>query len=354
MKTSMFHRAAAAPPALPALRRARAPTLLVAGAALVGLAAAAPDTPAAAPVSPQALVDGFEGAFGTHPGQRRGGAKGLCAEGHFIGAAPGRALSSASVFSGKRIPVAARFSVSGGNPRVSDKARTTRGLALQFSLPGGERWIAVNNSAPMNSVSTPQAMLAFLESRRLDPETKKPDPAKVAAFSGAYPETKAQAQWLAGHGVPASWAAVNYWGVHAFKFSNAKRRAQYAKWVFEPVGGQELLDDDKLAALPDSFLADELRRRIAAAPAEFELRLQLAEAGDDLVNPTVQWPEARKVVTVGRLVIDKVEAGSAGACDAIVFDPLVLPKGIEPSDDPVLHARRAAYAVSASRRLGGQ
>jgi catalase len=197
-------------------------------------------------------------------------------------------------------------------------------------------------------------MLRALEARRLDPETKKPDPAKIAAFNSAHPEGKAQAQWFATRGVPASYAAVNYWGVHAFRFSNAKGQTQYAKWVFEPVGGQELLDDERLAPLPNDFLADELRRRLAAKPAEFDLRLQLAEPGDNLVNPTLQWPEGRKMVTIGRLVIDKAEAGAGGACDPVTFNPLVLPKGIEPSDDPVLHARAAAYAVSSSRRLSGK
>jgi catalase len=326
-------------------------------AALAGLLFACAPLPAAAAdaaASPQALVDGFEGAFGTHAGYRRGGAKGICVEGHFRGAAPGRAISSVAAFSGERIAVIGRFSVGGGNPKVSDKARSMRGMALQLSLPGGERWQMSGISAPINSVSTPQNMLAFLESRKLDPHTKKPDPAKVAAFNEAHPEVKAQAQWFARNGVPGSYAAVNYWGVHAFKFSDASGRVQYARWVFEPVGGQQLLDDDKLAALPDDFLADELRRRIDARPAEFEMRLQLAETGDNLVNPTLQWPEGRKVVSVGRLVIDKVEPGAGGACDAIVFDPLVLPKGIEPSDDPVLQARAAAYAVSASRRLAGK
>ena len=35
-----------------------------------------------------------------------------------------------------------------------------------------------------------------------------------------------------------------------------------------------------------------------------------------------------------------------------VFDPLRLPDGVEPSDDPILHARRQAYSVSAYRRWG--
>jgi catalase len=328
--------------------------LAFAAAACASAAAAQPSGPADAPATPQALVDAFESVSGVHPGLRRGGAKGLCVQGHFIGTADGRALSAASAFSGERMPVVARFSVTGGNPQVSDKAKTTRGLALQISLPGGERWQMANISAPVNAVSTPEIMLRSLQARIPDPATKKPDPAKLKAFSEAYPETKAQAEWIASHGVPASYGAVNYWGVHAFRFTDAKGQSRYARWVFEPVSGQQLLDEDTLKAMPDNFLADELRQRVAGRPAEFQMRRQHAEAGDKLVNPTVMWPESRKTVTVGRLVLDKVESGPGGACDSVVFDPNVLPTGISPSDDPVLRARSAVYAVSAGRRLAGR
>ena len=34
------------------------------------------------------------------------------------------------------------------------------------------------------------------------------------------------------------------------------------------------------------------------------------------------------------------------------FDPLILPDGIEPSDDPLLSARSAAYSQSFRRHAG--
>jgi catalase len=37
-------------------------------------------------------------------------------------------------------------------------------------------------------------------------------------------------------------------------------------------------------------------------------------------------------------------------CRDVNFDPTVLPDGIAPSDDPLLAARSAAYAVSYQRR----
>ena len=70
------------------------------------------------------------------------------------------------------------------------------------------------------------------------------------------------------------------------------------------------------------------------------------------INPTQVWPDTRAVVPAGRLVIDKVEAAAGGACDKITLNPLVLPKGIKASADPVLLARPAPYGVSLGQRLG--
>ena len=106
-----------------------------------------------------------------------------------------------------------------------------------------------------------------------------------------------------------------------------------------------------MKTLPDDFLADELRTRVAAAPVAFEFKLQLAEKGDLLTDPTQAWPDERKLLPAGKLVIDRVDAGMGGACEKITFNPLVLPRGIKPSADPVLAARATPYALSLGRRL---
>ena len=68
---------------------------------------------------PDKLVDALEGVFGKHAA-RRSGAKGVCATGFFVGTPDGRTLTSSAIFSGQEIPVVARFSVGGGNPKASD------------------------------------------------------------------------------------------------------------------------------------------------------------------------------------------------------------------------------------------
>ena len=47
-----------------------------------------------------------------------------------------------------------------------------------------------------------------------------------------------------------------------------------------------------------------------------------------------------------------VETQVDGDCRDINFDPLILPSGIEASNDPLLAARSAAYASSYLRRAG--
>jgi catalase len=300
----------------------------------------------------EAQVNALEKLFGKHPGFRRAQAKGVCASGYFIGNTVGRALSSASVFSGDRIPVIARFSVGGGNPKASDKGKTVRGLALQFSLPKGEQWLTANISAPMYFISKPQQFAPFLAARLPDPATGKPDPINLRLFSELNPETMRQGAYLAKAPVPASYGTVNYWSANAFEFINARGQGQFVRWQFVPEDGTLGLTDEQIKSLPSDFLADELRARVARAPVVFDFKVQLAEAGDLLTDPTQVWADNRVVVPAGRLYIDKVEATDGGACDKITFNPLVLPKGIKPSADPVLLARAAAYGISLGRRLG--
>ena len=79
-----------------------------------------PSTAWAEVSAPEAQVDALEGVAGKQPRSRRSQAKGVCASGYFVGNAAGRELSSASVFSGEKVPLVARFSVAGGNPKASD------------------------------------------------------------------------------------------------------------------------------------------------------------------------------------------------------------------------------------------
>lgn len=321
--------------------------LTLIGAALTTTAFAQPQIP----INPVSMVNQFEATNGKFDGYRRSGAKGICATGEFMGSPEGRALSIASVFSGKPIPVIARFSVGGANPKAADNTKTQRNMSLQFMLPNGEQWLMGNISAPMFGSASPQQLMALLVARQPDPVTKAPDPAKIKAFNDANPEVLLQGRYLASQPVPASFASVNYWGVHAFSFTNASGTKQFGKWIFEPVNGTQGLSDEQAKEKGASFLFDDLRQRVKEGKVAFNFNLELAQPGDKLDDATVPLPEGRKKINLGVLKITSVSPDDKGACLTVNFNPMVMPKGVEPSNDPMLSARAAPYAVALGRRL---
>jgi len=325
---------------------------LLSALTLIGTAAAASAfAQSQTPVNPVAMVNQFEATNGKFDGYRRSGAKGICATGEFTGSPEARALSVASVFSGKRIPVVARFSVGGANPKAADNTKSQRNMALQFTLPNGEQWLMGNISAPIFGSSTPQQLMALLAVRQPDPATKAPDPVKVKAFNEANPEVLLQGKYLASQPVPASFASVNYWGVHAFGFTNPSGVKQFGKWIFEPVNGTQGLSDEEAKEKGASFLFDDLRQRVKEGKVAFNFNLELAQPGDQLDNATVPLPEGRKKINLGVLKITSVSDDDKGACLTVNYNPMVMPKGVEPSNDPMLSARAAPYAVALGRRL---
>ncbi len=306
----------------------------------------------AAPVDPTAIVNQFEATNGKFEGYRRSGAKGICAAGEFVGSAEGRALSTASAFSGQAVPVMVRFSVGGANPKAADNTKSQRNLSLRFSLPDGESWMMGNISSPVFGASSPQQLMALVASRQPDPATKAADPAKVKAFNDANPEVLLQGKHFASQPVPASFGSVNYWGVSAYGFVNAQGEKQFGKWIFEPTAGLQGLTDDEAKAKGANFLFDDLRERVKAGKVAFNFNLELAQPGDRIDSATVPLPPDRKKVNMGMLKVTSVSEDGGGPCLAVNFNPMVMPKGVEASADPMLPARAAPYAVSLGRRLG--
>jgi catalase len=95
-------------------------------------------------------------------------------------------------------------------------------------------------------------------------------------------------------------------------------------------------------------LSAELQRR----PLQWHLMITIAQAGDPTNDATIAWPVDRPQVDVGTLTLEHAQSEATGACRDINFDPLVLPAGIQPSDDPLLSARSATYARSYTLRVG--
>jgi catalase len=100
------------------------------------------------------------------------------------------------------------------------------------------------------------------------------------------------------------------------------------------------------------YLFDALIDAVARGPLTWRLILTIGAPDDPTNDATKPWPDSRPAIDVGTISIDAVQTEAAGNARDINFDPLVLPDGIAPSDDPLLSARSAVYARSFIRRAG--
>lgn len=296
--------------------------------------------------SPAAMIDALNNTFGRHAGMRASHAKGFCTAGYFVPDVDAAKFAASGLFSAASVAAVVRFSVGGGNPGVSDKSRTVRGIGLRLT-GGDEGWDLVMVSEPVFFAATPDSFVSFLAARVADPTTKKPNPAKVAAHNEKYPDGKLQPALLAAHAAPSSYALTPYFSNNAFVFHGPDGSKTTARIVVEPILGTKFLTEEEENTFPDAFLEHELLSRLAKAAVGFEIYAQLPAADDSLTDPSQQWSGQSKI-RLGTLQI--VEMASLDACDGLVFSPMNLPASISPSDDPILASRHAAYGVSLARR----
>ncbi|MCY1288915.1 Catalase-related peroxidase [compost metagenome] len=302
-------------------------------------------------VAPDQVVSAIEKVFGVTKGERRNHTKGVCAEGEFVGLPAGAEYSRSALFSGKPVPVVARFSLGGGNPKASDAGKSPRGMALEFRIPGGALQHMTMLNVPVFGASVPRTFFDQMQALQPDPKTGKPDPEKLKAFAASHPDSRALGQFMASHNPPPSYANSAYFGIHTFKFTNAKGETTPVRWHFVPVDGEKQLSDAEMQSLPADFLEQRLIERTNQGSVRWDMWIAVGQPGDPEDDPTKTWPEDRKQVQVGTLTITKAMSQKGATCEPINFDPMVMADGISPTNDPILRFRSPAYAVSFGKRM---
>jgi catalase len=302
-------------------------------------------------LTPSRFVDQFERTQGTYSGFRRNHAKGVAVTGYFDSNGQGVRLSKAVVFRAGRVPVIGRFSLGGGDPNMRDVLSATRGLGIQFSLPDGEEWRTAMINFPVFPFKDPQAFYDNLVASQPDPQTHQPDPAKAAAFIANNPETARALGIIKSQPPSSGFDNSTFYGLNAFRFTNEEGATVSVRWTLVPMQPSESsvssqATDDK------NFLFDALIASVHQHPLQWHLIITVAQPGDPTNDATIPWPEGREQVDLGTLTIDSVESEETSSARDINFDPLVLPAGIAPSDDPLLSARSAIYSQSFTRRAG--
>jgi catalase len=297
-------------------------------------------------LTPQGFLDVFNRAFGRHPGYRTNHAKGVSVAGWFDSNGNGNELSTASVFAPGRTPVLGRFSAAGGNPHTADSPAAGRGLGLAFGFPGSRQWRTAMLNLAVFPDNSPQSMYDRLVASAPVAGTGKPDPAAMTRFYASHPPAAAAMAILKQHPPTPGFADSVFSGLNTFYFVSASGVRTPVRWSLVPL--QHALPP---SSGPDA-LFDPLVRQLRAGPLHWRLLLTVGTRDDPTNDATLPWPADRRTVDAGLLTLDSVDTEAKGNARDINFDPLVLPPGIEPSDDPLLSARSAVYAASYRRRTG--
>ena len=303
-------------------------------------------------LTPARIVDALEQANGVHPGFRRNHAKGVCVTGFFESNGQGARLSKAAVFQPGRMPAVGRFALAGGRPEIADGPNAVRSMALSLRAPDSEEWRTGMNDTAVFAVNTARGFYEQALAAQPDPATGKPDPEKMKAFLAVHPETVRAIELIRASPMSSGFADASYNSLNACRCVNAAGAVTPVRWSMQAVEPFQPETPAQSAAADKNYLFDALIARIGRGPLQWRLVVTIGQPGDPTDDATIPWPADRERVDVGALNVDRIEDEGQGACRDVNFDPLVLPSGIEPSDDPLLSARSAAYSQSFTRRAG--
>ncbi|MEY9501964.1 catalase [Bradyrhizobium diazoefficiens] len=292
-------------------------------------------------LTPDLMIAALTPPSGPPLGHRRNHAKGICFTGVFEANGNGVELSKARVFERGTYPALGRFNLGTADPNAVDATARVRGLGLQIATADGEEWRMAMINPPFFAVSTPQAFHDLLIA------SGKKDPEAMRAFIQANPEFAAFAAWAKTAPWTASYAEEPYHGLNSFIFTDAKGAEHAVRWSLLPTAKVVPLSQAELEKRGPDFLEQEIAERVRiAGPQRWTMVTTVADPGDPTADPSKSWPEGRRTVQVGTLIVQRIEPERDGPCRDINFDPTVLPQGIRVSDDPFPAARSSVYRKS--------
>ena len=297
-------------------------------------------------VTHEEAMDRIHARYGRHPGHRALHAKGVIYEATFTATPEAAGLTRAGHMTGTPVPVTVRFSNGGGDPTEPDYAPDVRGLAVAFHLPDGSRNDILSQTIPYFTFPDQEGFFDALKVSKRDFRALLALPWFAIRYPKAIRKLPDVNRILGEH---RSFAAHTYFPFHAYKWVDGDGGERFVRYRWLPTVDEPPLSKSQARERGRDWLFEEMAERLAREPVRMELEIQIA-AGDDPDDPSYEWPAERERVVVGTLEVTGIDAD---ADDGIVFDPMRLVDGIEPSGDPVLHYRPPVYSLSHAERTGG-
>jgi catalase len=302
----------------------------------------------AAPLDvPADMVDALHSAFGKRQ-VRAVHAKGVVLTGTFSPDSAALDICSANLFTVQAVPITVRFSDFTGIPDIPDTVgdANPRGLAIKFhQTDGGEMDIVSHsfNGFPTKTAMEFGQLLRAIGSSGSD--VTHPTPLEHFLEGHPIAKTFLTTQKPA----PVSYATLPFFGVNSFTFVKDGSARTNVRYRFVPLAGEHYLDPASIAASGPNYLSEEIAARAAKSPVSFDWFAQIAINGDAIDDPSIAWPENRKLVKLGTLTIEKFEEDQVKASHDLLFLPGNIPVEIEIAD-PMLAVRTDAYPISFAER----
>ncbi|WP_019415459.1 catalase family peroxidase [Paenisporosarcina sp. TG20] len=295
-------------------------------------------------------VNRIEEIGGRFPGHRRAHAKGQFYEAIFTPSGEAMEYTIAEHLGNKEVEAIVRFSNFLPNPISADILAIVKGMSVQFQLSNGGIANLVGVTLPVFVTKSPQVFMEILNTIKSFKEGK-PNLKNIIKIFVKYPESRAAIQMIRKLKHTKSYATARYYAMHAFYLVNENGLRTPIKFEWEPEAGVETWSAKELATLPHDYLKKEMSERLKSKEVRFQLHIVIGEQGDPTDDPTKEWSKERRRIRAGVL---RVKSIASANLNYIVYDPMILPTGIECSDDKILSFRKNAYSISSEKRLKGE
>jgi len=267
----------------------------------------------------------------------------------------------------RRTPVFVRFSTVAGSRGSADAVRDARGFAVKFYTEEGI-YDLVGNNIPVFFIQDAIKFPDLIHAVKPEPHHEMPQAASAHDtfwdFISLMPESMHMIMWvMSDRAIPRSYRMMEGFGVHTFRFVNAKGEGRFVKFHWKPLLGVHSLAWDEATKINGKD-ADFHRRDLWEAIEggnfpEWELGVQIVEDKDehkypfDLLDPTKLIPEELvPVQRIGRMTLDRNPTNFFAETEQVAFHPAHLVPGIDFSNDPLLQGRLFSYTDTQLSRLG--
>lgn len=296
-------------------------------------------------------------------------ARGYGAHGYFETTKSLAKYTRADIFqrAGEKTPVFVRFSTVAGAKGSFDLARDARGFAVKFYTQEGN-WDLVGNNIPVFFIQDAIRFPDLVHAVKEEPDRAFPQAQSAHDnfwdFISLTPESMHMIMWvMSDRAIPRSFRFMEGFGVHTFRFVNAKDESTFVKFIWKPkLGLQSVAWNEAVkinGADPDFHRRDLWNAIQSGDYPEWELCVQLfdqdfADGFDfDVLDPTKLIPEEIiEPIPVGRLVLDRMPDNFFAETEQVAFMTQNVPPGIDFSNDPLLQGRNFSYLDTQLKRLG--